>query len=346
MTDQGYTQRSIFSGTTLAALALVIIFPLLLSPALATQILLFALATLACNLLLGYTGLLSFGQGMFFGAGAYVGSLAMIHAGAGLFAAIVAAAAGSALLAAIVGALTIRRSGIYFVMLTLAFAQMVYFIAYTMSDWTGGENGLLDVPRPPVAIGPWQLTDLSGGLAYYCFIGVLFMLIFVAARVIIRSPFGSTLIAIRENEKRAAAVGYNIRNFKLLAFIISGAITGIAGIGYAMLLNFAPLSNVDLSMSETILIMTIIGGAGSLFGSLLGAASIVILGELLSPIWPRWMILLGAALIAVSLYLQGGLWGAIDSLLKRWQAYRQPRPPHGPETVPKPPTSREGGDHE
>src|SRR5699024_4770040 len=138
-------------------------------------------------------------------------------------------------------------------------------------------------------------------------------LVFLAARIVIRSPFGSTLIAIRENEARASAVGYNIGNFKLLAFILSGAITGIAGALYAMLLNFAPLSNIELAMSESILIMTIIGGAGSLFGSLLGAASIVILGEFLSPIWPRWMILLGAALIAVSLYMRGGLWGVIET---------------------------------
>src|SRR5699024_9555168 len=150
---------------------------------------------------------------------------------------------------------------------------------------------------------------------YYVFIAILFMLIFVAARRIIQSPLGSTLVAIRENEARASAVGYNVRHFKLLAFVLSGAITGIAGVLYAMLLNFAPLSNIELSMSESILVMTIIGGAASLFGSLLGAASIVILGEFLSPVWPRWMILLGAALIAVSLYMRGGLWGVIETII-------------------------------
>lgn len=307
--------QSVFSGTTLAALAAVILLPLVLpATTLASQILIFALATLACNLLLGFTGLLSFGQGMFFGAGAYIGALAMLHAGAGIFVALAVAALGSAGVAAIVGILTIRRSGIYFVMLTLAFAQMAYFLAYTLSDWTGGENGLLDVPRPPVAIGSWTIADLSSSISFYVFIAVLFLLVFVGARRVVQSPLGTTLVAIRENEDRASAVGYNIRHFKLLAFVLSGAVTGIAGALYAMLLNFAPLSNIELSMSESILIMTIIGGTASMFGSLLGAGSIIILGEFLSPIWPRWMILLGAALIAVSLYMRGGLWGVLESM--------------------------------
>lgn len=323
MNNQLFSSKSIFSGTTLAALAMVIALPLVLPAAtLASQILIFALATLACNLLLGYTGLLSFGQGMFFGAGAYIGSLAMIHAGVGLFAALAIAAFGSAIIAALVGLLVIRRSGIYFVMLTLAFAQMAYFLAYTLSDWTGGENGLLDVPRPPVAIGSWTLFDLSNGGSFYIFTAVLFMLVFVAARRVIQSPLGTTLVAIRENEARASAVGYNVRHFKLLAFILSGAVTGVAGVLYAMLLNFAPLSNIELSMSESILIMTIIGGTASMFGSLLGATSVVMLGELLSPIWPRWMILLGAALIAVALYMRGGLWGVIESVIDRWREQR------------------------
>ncbi|SEG61083.1 branched-chain amino acid ABC transporter permease [Marinobacterium lutimaris] len=316
-------QASIFSGVTLAALAAVVLMPLLLpSATLATEILIFALAALGCNLLLGYTGLLSFGQAIFFGGGAYVASLTMIHLGFGLLGALFAAMIAGAALAALVGLLAIRRTGIYFVMLTLAFTQMAYFLAYTLSDWTGGDNGLLDVPRPPLTLFGFEISDLTSSYAFYTFVAVMFMLIFVFARRVIHSPFGTTLVAIRENEGRASAVGFSTNHFKLLAFVISGGITGIAGALYAMLLNFAPLSNIELLMSENILIMTIIGGTGSLLGSLLGAGSIVMLGDLLSSVWPRWMIILGIALIAVVLFMPSGLWGGVESLIKRWKERR------------------------
>ncbi|KEA64401.1 Branched-chain amino acid transport system permease protein LivM [Marinobacterium lacunae] len=316
-------QTSIFSGVTLAALAAVILMPLVLpSATLATEILIFAMAALGCNLLLGYTGLLSFGQGIFFGGGAYIASLSMIHLDFGLFGALVAAMIAGSLLATLVGALAIRRTGIYFVMLTLAFSQMAYFLAYTLSDWTGGDNGLLDVPRPALSLFGFELADLTSSYAFYAFVGVLFLAIFVFARRVIHSPFGTTLVAIRENEGRASAVGFSTNHFKLLAFVISGGITGIAGALYAMLLNFAPLSNIELLMSENILIMTIIGGTGSLLGSLLGAGTIVLLGDLLSSIWPRWMIILGVALIAVVLFMPSGLWGGVESQCKRWKERR------------------------
>ncbi|WP_432467264.1 branched-chain amino acid ABC transporter permease [Agarivorans sp. Z349TD_8] len=289
--------------------------PILLpSITLATEILIFALAALACNLLLGYTGLLSFGQGIFFGGGAYSASLVMIHLNFGLIAALATAILIGASLALIVGALSIRRTGIYFVMLTLAFTQMAYFLAYTFSQWTGGDNGLLDVPRPALAIFGMTISDLQSSEAFYVFVASLFVIVFVFARRVIHSPFGTTLVAIRENEGRSSAVGFSTNHFKLMAFVISGAITGLAGALYALLLNFAPLSNIELAMSENIMIMTIIGGTGSLLGSILGAGSIVLIGDLLSSIWPRWMMILGAALIAVVLFLPEGLWGGLRSL--------------------------------
>lgn len=288
------------------------------SATLAAEILIFALAALACNLLLGYTGLLSFGQGIFFGVGAYGAALLMIHLHWGLLGALLGAAVFGALLALLVGALAIRRKGIYFVMLTLAFSQMAYFLAYTLSDWTGGDNGLLDVPRPNLAIAGHVLVDLGEPQHFYTFVAVLFLLIFIGALRVIRSPFGSTLLAIRENETRAAAIGYDVRHFKILVFMLSGAITGIAGALYAMLLHFAPLSNIDLMMSENILIMTIVGGTGSLFGSLLGAGAIVLLGDVLSELWPRWLMLLGIILILVVVFMRGGLWGGLADLAKRF----------------------------
>lgn len=306
------------SGTTLAMLAVVIGLPVVLpSATLATEILIFAMAALACNLLLGYTGLLSFGQAIFFGAGAYCSALAMIHWQVGLLGALLLALAVGGVLALLVGMLCIRRKGIYFVMLTLALTQMAYFLAYTLSDWTGGDNGLLDVPRPPLALGEITLLSFDSPLAFYGLVAVLFAAIYIVARRITDSPFGSTLLAIRENESRASALGYDTRLFKIMVFVLSGAITGLAGGLYGMLLNFVPLSNIELLMSEQILIMTIIGGTGSLFGSLLGAGSIVLLGDVLSAIWPRWMLLLGIALIGVVIFMRGGLWGGLQSLLNR-----------------------------
>lgn len=305
-------------GMLYLVIAVLVGLPLLLpSATLATEILIFAMAALACNLLLGYTGLLSFGQGIFFGAGAYCAALLMIHLQLGLFSALLCAAVAGSLLALVVGALAIRRTGIYFVMLTLAFSQMAYFLAYTLSDWTGGDNGLLDVPRPEIAIAGHTLVSLADSRHFYAFVAVLFLLIFMAARRVIASPFGSTLMAIRENETRAAAIGYDTRHFKILVFVLSGAVTGIAGALYAMLLHFVPLSNIDLQMSENILIMTIVGGTGSLFGSLLGAGSIVLLGDFLSDLWPRWLMLLGVILILVVVFMRGGLWGGLAALGNR-----------------------------
>ena len=306
------------AGTTLAMLAVMVLLPVVLpSATLATEILIFAMAALACNLLLGFTGLLSFGQAIFFGAGAYISALAMIHLNAGLVGALLIAVVVGAVLALGVGMLCIRRKGIYFVMLTLALTQMAYFLAYTLSDWTGGDNGLLDVPRPPLAVGETTLISFDSPLAFYALVAVLFAVIYVVARRITDSPFGSTLLAIRENEQRASALGYDTRLFKVMVFVLSGGITALAGALYGMLLNFVPLSNIELLMSEQILIMTIIGGTGSLFGSLLGAGAIVLLGDLLSSIWPRWMLLLGVALIAVVIFMRGGLWGGLSSLLER-----------------------------
>ncbi|SIS75257.1 branched-chain amino acid ABC transporter permease [Neptunomonas antarctica] len=312
-------KTSIFGGVTIIALALMVLMPILLpSVTLATEILIFALAALACNLLLGYTGLLSFGQGIFFGGGAYSASLVMLHLNFGLISALITAILVGALLALIVGALAIRRTGIYFVMLTLSFSQMAYFLAYTFSDWTGGDNGLLDVPRPALTLFGMTISDLQSSEAFYIFVAAVFAIVFVFSRRVIHSPFGTTLVAIRENEGRSSAVGFSTNHFKLVAFVISGAITGLAGALYAMLLNFAPLSNVELLMSENILIMTIIGGTSSLIGSILGAGSIVLMGDLLSSIWPRWMMILGAVLIAVVLFLPGGLWGGILSLTSKF----------------------------
>ena len=219
--------------------------------------------------------------------------------------------AGSAILGAaiatLVGWLSIRRQGVYFVMLTLAFSQLFYFMAYTFSGITGGDNGLLGVPRP--SLGG---AELNAPWSYYTYVAVCFLAIFAILVMVTQSTFGRTLIAIRENEGRAAAIGFPTRLFKIEAFAISGAVTAFGGALHAMLIGVAPLSNIEHHTSELILIMTIIGGSSSLFGSVLGAGFYLLLADALSAIWPRWLLLLGLVLVAVALFLQRGLWGLVE----------------------------------
>lgn len=291
-------------------LATALILPLFLrSGILATEILIFAMVVAACNLLLGYTGLLSFGQGIFFGMGTYLAGILLTRYAVPVPLVLLGAAVLGAVTATLVGWLSIRRQGVYFVMLTLAFSQLFYFLAYTLSGLTGGDNGLLGVPRPTIGgamlDNPWS---------YYIYVAVCFVAVFALLLVITQSTFGRTLIAIRENESRAAAIGFPTRLFKIEAFAISGAVTAFAGALHAMLIGVAPLSNIEHHTSEMILIMTIIGGVTSLFGSVLGAGFYLLLADTLSTIWPRWLLLLGLCLIGVALFMQKGLWGLIEKL--------------------------------
>lgn len=295
--------------TFLWALAVVLALPLFLrSGSLASEVLIYALAALGCNLLLGYTGLLSFGQGIFFGLGSYALGLLLTRLALPMPLALSAATVMGAVGAALVGAVVIRQRGTYFVMLTLAAAQMFYFIAYSATDLTGGDNGLLDIPRPAILATPWT---------YYVFVALMFLLVFALLLRVTDSVFGRTLLAIRDNEARAAAVGYDPQRFKLLAFVISGAVTGLAGGLHAMMTGIAPLSNVEYHTSEMILVMTVIGGTGNLLASVLGAACYVLLADWLSTLWPRWLLLMGALLVAVSIGMQRGLWGLVETLWRR-----------------------------
>jgi branched-chain amino acid transport system permease protein len=308
---------------TLLAIATVLLLPAMLSSAsLATEVLIFALAALGCNLLLGYTGLMSFGQGIFLGLGSYAAGLALLHLRMPLLPALLAAMVAGAVAALIVGWFSIRQRGVYFVMLTLAFAQMFYFLAYTLKDITGGDNGLLNIPRPQLSLFGTTLIPTSTPWQYYSVVALIFVIAFALLQRVADSVLGRTLLAIRDNETRAAAIGYDIKSFKLIAFVISGAITGLAGALYAMLTGIAPLSNIEYHASESILIMTVIGGTGNLFASVLGAAFYVLAGDWLSTLWPRWLMLLGILLIAVSLYMQKGLWGLGAQLVNRLR----PRP--------------------
>ena len=308
----------------LLALAVVLVMPLTLqSGSLASEVLIFGLAAMGCNLLLGYTGLLSFGQGIFFGLGSYTIALTLTRWPLPMPLALAAAVAMGALGAAFVGWIAIRQRGTYFVMLTLAFAQMFYFLAYSFPGLTGGDNGLLDIPRPSIAVAGLTLWPLASPWQYYGFVATVFLVAFWLLQRVSGSIFGRTLLAVRDNEERAGAIGYNLRLLKLQAFVISGAVTGLAGALHAMMTGIAPLSNAEYHTSEMILVMTVIGGTGNLFASLLGSAFYVLLGDWLSTLWPRWLLLLGVVLMVVSLGMQRGLWGLGESL---WSLVRRKEP--------------------
>ncbi len=306
------------------AAVVVLTMPLLMhSGSLASEVLIFALAAMGCNLLLGFTGLLSFGQGIFFGLGSYTVALMLSRWAVPMpLLALLLATLMGALGAALVGWVAIRQRGTYFVMLTLAFSQMFYFIAYTATDLTGGDNGLMDVPRPNLSLFGADLWTLATPWQFYGFVSLLFLIVFWLLLRVSNSTFGRTLLAVRDNEERAAAIGYNLRLLKLQAFVISGAVTGLAGALHAMMTGLAPLSNAELHTSEMILIMTVIGGTGNLFASLLGSAFYLLLADWLSQLWPRWLLLLGVALIAVSLWMQRGLWGLGEMLWRKLQGQR------------------------
>lgn len=324
--DVSVTQRSLrhslhrYRFLLLAAIVVCILPMTMRSGSLATEVLVYALAALGCNLLLGHTGLLSFGQGIFFGLGSYSAGLILTKSGLQVPAALLGAIVVGAVAAAIVGWFSIRQRGAYFVMLTLAFGQMFYFLAYTTPDLTGGDNGLLDIPRPALSIFGQPLVSTASPWQYYAFVAVLFLIAFWLMLRVSHSVFGRTLLAIRDNEARAAAVGYDVKRFKLAAFVVSGAVTGLAGALHAMMTGIAPLSNIDYHTSEMILVMTVIGGTGNLFSSVLGAAFYVLFADWLSTLWPRWLLLLGLVLIAVSLFMQRGLWGLGERI---WRAVRR-----------------------
>jgi len=283
-------------------LAAVLVLPLVVRPAVATEIWIFAIFGLGLNLLLGYTGLLSFGQSTFFGSAAYVAGWLLKQYGINAFLALGIGVGVGAASAALVGYLCVQRSGLYFIMLTFALNQLFYFIAYQWTSVTGGEDGMPGVPRPALAG-----IDFTNPLVYYALVSVLFLASLWIMKRIVESPLGRILQAIRENPVRAEAVGYDVPRFKLLAFVIGGAFSGLAGVLYAMLFGIVPLEAIGFVFSGNVLFATLIGGSGSLYGPVIGSFVFIWLSESVSTLWARWPLLLGVAFVMVVLFLRGGV---------------------------------------
>jgi branched-chain amino acid transport system permease protein len=293
-------------------LALLMIAPYVLYPVFVMNVLCFALFASALNLLLGYNGLLSFGHAAFFGTAAYVAAHAAKVWGLTPEAAILFGTGAAAVLGLGIGALSIRRQGIYFAMVTLAFAQMVYFIAL-QAPFTGGEDGIQAVPRGRLL----GLIDLSSDLTLYFFVlAITFGGILFIYRVI-HSPFGQVLKAIRDNEPRAISLGYKVNRYKLAVFVISATLAGLAGATKAIVFQLASLTDAHWTMSGEVVLMTLLGGMGTVFGPFVGAALIVTMQNYFAS-FGAWVTVLQGVIFVVSVLLfREGIVGVIARWIKQ-----------------------------
>jgi branched-chain amino acid transport system permease protein len=248
-------------------------------PLFVMKVLCFALFAAAFNLLIGYTGLLSFGHAMFLGMAGYTTGYAIQTLGYSPELGVLAGTAAATVLGLVVGLFAIRRQGIYFAMVTLALAQMVYFV-FLQAPFTHGEDGLQGVPRGKL----FGVLDLSSDFTLYYVVLAVMVLMFLLIVRIVHSPFGQVLVAIKENGPRAVSLGYDSDRFKLLAFVLSAGIAGLAGSMKVLVLGFETLSDAYWTMSGLVILMTLVGGMGTLFGPLLGAALIVALEDRLGDI--------------------------------------------------------------
>ena len=290
------------------------VFPFLVPyQSLATQVLIFGLFALGFNLLYGYTGLLSFGHAAYYGLGAYGTGIALAKFKvASLWLALGIGLSTAVLGGALVGFFCLRRRGIYFAMLTLAFAQMLYFIAFHAADLTGGDDGLRGIPLLRLGL-PGGSVSLRSPLAFYFFAYVLVVLAVAALKRILDSPFGAVLQAIRENSDRAVACGYDINRIKLLSFVFSALFTGLAGGLDALRLTVVPVDSLYWSTSGQVVIMTLLGGAGTFFGPFVGAATFLILADRLSLFIEAWPLVIGVIFMGFVLFLPRGIWGTLTA---------------------------------
>jgi branched-chain amino acid transport system permease protein len=293
--------------------ALLLIVPLTgIYPFFVMQALCFALLACAFNLLIGYGGLLSFGHAMFLGTGGYVAAHALKVWGVPPELGVLAGTAAAAALGAITGLVAIRRQGIYFAMITLALSQLLYFI-YLQTPFTHGEDGIQGVPQGYL----FGFLNLSNSTILYYFILASFLFGFLVIFRTINSPFGEVLKAIRENEPRAISLGYKTDQYKLLAYILSGMLAGLAGALKVFVAQNASLTDVEVGMSGLIVLMTLVGGLGTVFGPVVGAFIIVGMQQYLSGLGQWVTVIQGTVFVVCVLTFRRGIIGEIAHLLRR-----------------------------
>ena len=300
-----------------AAILMLLVFPLIMPyEALAINILIFGLYAVGFNLLFGYTGMLSFGHAAFFGVGSYLTGMSIVHFNLHWLPAIGVGVAAAALAGLIIGYLAIRTRGIYFSMVTLALGQIVYYAFYKADRWTGGENGLRGIKVEVIDLFGWKLDFLNPLTKYYM------ILVFVAGALwlvsrILNSPFGAVIEAVRENEKRTAACGFDVARTKLLVFVLSAGICGLAGTLRALHLSIVPIDSLHYLQSGHGVMMCLLGGMGTFFGPFIGAAVFLYLEDVITSMTTHWMAVVGVIFIIFVLFFPRGIWGSILHWLRR-----------------------------
>jgi len=305
-------RETVLSQATAAAVmvAFLVVAPFALYPIFLMKALCFALFACAFNLLIGYVGLVSFGHALYFGWASYLTAYAAKTWGLPPELALIAGTATAAALGAVAGIIAIRRQGIYFAMITLALAQMMYLVALRVK-LTGGEDGIQAVPRGHL----FGVFDLSNETTMYVFVLVVVLAGFFLIYRIVNSPFGEVLKAIRENEQRAISLGYSTDRYKLVAFILSAALAGLAGSMKALVFQLASLTDVHWNMSGEVVLITLVGGLGTIFGPVVGAFFIVALENYLAP-FGQWVLVIQGTIFVICVVLfRRGIVGELANLL-------------------------------
>jgi branched-chain amino acid transport system permease protein len=302
-----------------ATVVFLMVFPFLMPyEALAVNILIFGLYAVGFNLLFGCTGMLSFGHAAFLGVGSYLAGIVVVHAGWPWWAAIVVGVLASSFAGLVIGYIAIRTRGIYFSMVTLALAQIVYYAFYKADDWTGGENGLRGVKVETINLPGISIDFMNPLNKYYVILVFVTLALWFVSRIL-SSPFGAVIEAIRENEKRAAACGYDVARSKLLVFVLSAAICGLAGALRALHLSIVPIDSLHYLQSGHAVMMCLLGGMGTFMGPFVGAAVFLYLEDVVTNITKYWMAVTGVIFMFFVLFFPKGIWGTVLDWTARWQ---------------------------
>ena len=300
-----------------AVIAFLLVFPLLMPyQALAINILIFGLFAVGFNLLFGYTGLLSFGHAAFLGVGSYLTGIGMVQWGLNWGLAVLLGVASASLVGLVIGYLAIRTRGIYFSMVTLALAQIVYYAFYKAERWTGGENGLRGIQVPAMDLFGIPIDFLNPTTKYYVILAFVAAALWFVSRVL-ASPFGAVIEAVRENDKRAAACGYDVARTKLLVFVLSAALCGLAGALRAIHLSVVPIDSLHYLLSGQAVMMCLLGGMGTFFGPFIGAGLFLTLEDVATTYTTHWMAIVGAVFMVFVLFFPAGVWGTLLKRLER-----------------------------
>jgi branched-chain amino acid transport system permease protein len=307
-----HRQRQLGMGMILLLLMLSPLFLLAYPLTLLTQALIYAILAMSLDLLLGYTGLASLGHAAYLGVGAYSVGVLTTHYGANFWVTLAFGVFLAMVVAAVFGLVALRATGVYFLMITLALGMVVWGLAHRWVSMTQGDNGIPGIPRPDLGL-PWSLAR---AMPFYYFVLAAFLLAFWILRVIVRSPFGQSLVGIRESESRMRTLGYHVWLHKYLGFVIAGAFGGFAGVLWAYYNGFVSPGDVELATSVEVLLMVALGGRGTLVGAVVGAGVIVLLKNFVSVYTERWLLILGVVYVLTIIYAPEGIVGAVRPLMQ------------------------------